>query len=67
MNLRVLQLIFSTLSDFDQKWVLDYFEYVDFKNVIGFALERRILELGILCSKCGKYRIYANIFIKIGS
>ena len=39
--------ILFRLSDPSENWVLGYFGYADFKNLISFALGRRILEIAI--------------------
>ena len=46
-NLRVFLSILFRLSDPSENWVLGYFGYADFKNLISFALGRRILEIAI--------------------
>ena len=35
------------MTDSDEILVLGYFDCADFKNLVSFALERRILELAI--------------------
>ena len=45
--LRVFLSILFRLSDPSENWVLGYFGYADFKNLISFALGRRILEIAI--------------------
>ena len=35
------------MTDSDENLVLGYFDYADFKNLVSFALGRRILELAI--------------------
>ena len=35
------------MTDFDENLVFGYFDSADFKNLISFALGRRILELAI--------------------
>ena len=45
--LRVFLSILFRLSDPCENWVLGYFGYADFKNLIGLTLGRRILELAI--------------------
>ena len=39
--------ILFRLSDPSENWVVGYFGYADFKNLISFALRRRILEIAI--------------------
>ena len=46
-KLRVFLSILLRLSDPSENWVLGYFGYADFKNLIGLTLGRRILELAI--------------------
>ena len=46
-HLRVFLSILFRLSDPSENWVLGYFGYADFKNLISFALGRRILEIAI--------------------
>ena len=46
-GLRVSNPIFLTFSDSDENLVLSYFDYADFKNLVGLAPERRILELSV--------------------
>ena len=46
-DLRVFLSILLRLSDPNENWVLGYFGYADFKNLISFALGRRILEIAI--------------------
>ena len=45
--LRVFLSILLRLSDPSENWVLGYFGYADFKNVISLTLGRRILELAM--------------------
>ena len=45
--LRVFLSILFRLSDPSENWVVGYFGYADFKNLISFALGRRILEIAI--------------------
>ena len=47
LPLRVFLSILFRLSDPSENWVLGYFGYADFKNLISFALGRRILEIAI--------------------
>jgi len=45
--LRVFLSILFRLSDPCENWILGYFGYAGFKNLISLALGRRILELAI--------------------
>ena len=45
--LRVFLSILLRLSDPCENWVLGYFGYADFKNLISLTLGRRILELAM--------------------
>ena len=47
ISLRVFLSFLFRLSDPGENWVLGYFGYADFKNLISFALGRRILEIAI--------------------
>ena len=46
-DLRVFLSILLRLSDPCENWVLGYFGYADFKNLISLTLGRRILELAM--------------------
>ena len=50
-DLRVFMSILLRLSDPGENWVLEYFGYAYFKNLISLALGRRILELAIFFLK----------------